>query len=206
MNHQTHRDPPLVRTGVLHLRRLVGDLSQTFPRNSLFVFRAAVREIQLGRNLEEASTFFVLSIPLLLHVIQQKLRNLRNLTQITREAVLAGLRNAGLAGISPEHHTLHTPQTLVASTTVTEAGHTTPESLWNAIDVLRSIGLGGGDGGRLAQGISPLLLQFLRVANVFFLIIAILQTIPAISPLGSSTAWTPLIIVLSISIIREGIH
>lgn len=44
----------------------------------------------------------------------------------------------------------------------------------------------------------------MRVANVFFLIIAILQSIPAISPLGAATAWVPLIVVLAISIIREG--
>ena len=47
-----------------------------------------------------------------------------------------------------------------------------------------------------------LILQFKRFANIYFLIIAILQTIPAISPLGPLTAWGPLIVVLGISMIR----
>jgi hypothetical protein len=49
-----------------------------------------------------------------------------------------------------------------------------------------------------------LLLQFKRLANIYFLIIGIMQSIPAISPLGPLTAWAPLIVVLGISMIREG--
>lgn len=49
-----------------------------------------------------------------------------------------------------------------------------------------------------------LVLQFKRLANIYFLIIAVLQTIPIISPLGPLTAWAPLIVVLGISIVREG--
>ena len=44
----------------------------------------------------------------------------------------------------------------------------------------------------------------MRLANVYFLIIAILQTIPQISPLSAVTAWIPLIVVLAISMFREG--
>lgn len=49
-----------------------------------------------------------------------------------------------------------------------------------------------------------LIIQFYRLANVYFLIIAILQSITIISPLGPLTAWGPLIVVLGISMIREG--
>ena len=51
-----------------------------------------------------------------------------------------------------------------------------------------------------------LLLQFVRLANIYFLICAILQCIPMISPLTPATAVVPLVIVLSVSIIREGIE
>ena len=51
-----------------------------------------------------------------------------------------------------------------------------------------------------------LLLQFRRYANVYFLITAILQTIPTISPLSPATAWIPLIFVLGLSLVREGIE
>ena len=51
-----------------------------------------------------------------------------------------------------------------------------------------------------------LFLQFMRVANVYFLFIAILQSIPAISPLNPYTAIMPLVFVLAVSIIREGIE
>ena len=51
-----------------------------------------------------------------------------------------------------------------------------------------------------------LLLQFVRLANIYFLICAILQCIPIISPLTPATAVVPLVIVLSVSIIREGIE
>lgn len=48
------------------------------------------------------------------------------------------------------------------------------------------------------------MLQFKRLANVYFLLIAILQTIEVISPLNPLTAWAPLVVVLGISMIREG--
>lgn len=51
-----------------------------------------------------------------------------------------------------------------------------------------------------------LLFQFLRLANVYFLIMAILQCIPEISPLSPLTAIVPIVFVLSVSIIREGIE
>ena len=51
-----------------------------------------------------------------------------------------------------------------------------------------------------------LLLQFIRVANIYFLVTAILQCIPIISPLGPETALIPLAIVLAVSIIREGVE
>jgi magnesium-transporting ATPase (P-type) len=51
-----------------------------------------------------------------------------------------------------------------------------------------------------------LLFQFFRLANVYFLIIAIIQLIPQISPLSPSTAIAPLAFVLCISLIREAIE
>ena len=48
--------------------------------------------------------------------------------------------------------------------------------------------------------------QFNRPANIYFLICAILQCIPMISPLGPTSAILPLVIVLSASLIREGIE
>ena len=51
-----------------------------------------------------------------------------------------------------------------------------------------------------------LILQFARPANVYFLISAILQCIPAISPLSPITALVPIIFVLSVSLIREAIE
>lgn len=50
--------------------------------------------------------------------------------------------------------------------------------------------------------IEALVLQFKRLANIYFLLIAILQTIPQISPLNPITAWAPFIVVLSISLLR----
>jgi magnesium-transporting ATPase (P-type) len=49
-----------------------------------------------------------------------------------------------------------------------------------------------------------LLLQFTRYANIYFLVIAVLQSIPRISPMNPSTAIAPLIFVLMISMVREG--
>jgi len=51
-----------------------------------------------------------------------------------------------------------------------------------------------------------LLIQFIRIANIYFLICAILQCIPIISPLGASSAVIPILIVLSVSVIREGLE
>jgi phospholipid-transporting ATPase len=51
-----------------------------------------------------------------------------------------------------------------------------------------------------------LLFQFMRLANVYFLIIAIIQSIPEISPLSPLTAAAPICFVLLVSIIREGIE
>ena len=48
-----------------------------------------------------------------------------------------------------------------------------------------------------------LLYQFARLSNVYFLFIAIIQSIPLISPLNSLTAIIPLIFVLGVSMIRE---
>ena len=48
-----------------------------------------------------------------------------------------------------------------------------------------------------------LLLQFYRVSNCYFLLIAILQCIPQISPLSPFSAITPLTIVIVLSLIRE---
>ena len=45
--------------------------------------------------------------------------------------------------------------------------------------------------------------QFLKLANVYFLIISALQVIPGLSPTGRFTTLFPLLIVLSISIIKE---
>ena len=47
------------------------------------------------------------------------------------------------------------------------------------------------------------LLQFTRLPNVYFLIIAIIQSIPIISPLSGTSAIVPLIFVLLVSMIRE---
>jgi len=51
-----------------------------------------------------------------------------------------------------------------------------------------------------------LLIQFMRLANVYFLIIAIVQLIPIISPLTPLTAIVPITFVLTVSLIREGIE
>ncbi len=46
--------------------------------------------------------------------------------------------------------------------------------------------------------------QFKRYANIYFFITAILQSIPAISPLNPLSAIAPLVFVISLSMIREG--
>ena len=51
-----------------------------------------------------------------------------------------------------------------------------------------------------------LLYQFIRLANVYFVAIAIIQCIPIISPLGASTAIAPIAFVFAVSLIREAIE
>lgn len=45
--------------------------------------------------------------------------------------------------------------------------------------------------------------QFRRWANIFFLVIALLQQIPDVSPTGRYTTLVPLIFILSVSAIKE---
>ena len=47
--------------------------------------------------------------------------------------------------------------------------------------------------------------QFQRVANFYFLIMAVLASIPMISPVSPVSAWLPLIIVILISAVREAL-
>jgi hypothetical protein len=51
-----------------------------------------------------------------------------------------------------------------------------------------------------------LFMQFKRVANIYFLVTAVLQSIPVVSALNPITAIVPLVFVLAISMIREGIE
>ena len=51
-----------------------------------------------------------------------------------------------------------------------------------------------------------LLLQYARPANIYFLVCAIIQCIPQISPLTPVTAILPIVFVLSVSLIREAIE
>jgi len=51
-----------------------------------------------------------------------------------------------------------------------------------------------------------LYLQFTRVANIYFLVIAILQSLPVVSPLNPFSAIAPLVFVLTISMTREGLE
>lgn len=51
-----------------------------------------------------------------------------------------------------------------------------------------------------------LLVQFFRLANIYFLIIAVVQMIPIVSPLSPMTAVAPLAFVLFVSMLREGIE
>ena len=51
-----------------------------------------------------------------------------------------------------------------------------------------------------------LMYQFIRLANVYFVFIAVIQSIPIISPLGPATAIAPIVFVLCVSLIREGIE
>lgn len=51
-----------------------------------------------------------------------------------------------------------------------------------------------------------ILLQFRRIANIYFLMIAIIQTIDIISPLNPITAVAPFVFVILVSLLREGIE
>ena len=51
-----------------------------------------------------------------------------------------------------------------------------------------------------------LFIQFSRPANIYFLVSAILNCIPQISPISPITAIIPLVIVIAVSILREGIE
>ena len=51
-----------------------------------------------------------------------------------------------------------------------------------------------------------LLYQFMRLANIYFVFIAVIQSIPIISPLGSATGIAPLVFVLTVSLIREAVE
>lgn len=51
-----------------------------------------------------------------------------------------------------------------------------------------------------------LMMQFTRVSNLYFLLLTILQSIPAISPLKAYTAIVPLVFVLGTSMIREAVE
>jgi len=53
---------------------------------------------------------------------------------------------------------------------------------------------------------SACLLQFRRYANIYFLLTAILQSITVISPLDPITGWAPLIFVIGLSMLREGLE
>lgn len=50
------------------------------------------------------------------------------------------------------------------------------------------------------------LVQFKRLANVYFLVTAVLQFIPAISPLSPVSAVAPLIFVLVVSLLRAAVE
>lgn len=51
-----------------------------------------------------------------------------------------------------------------------------------------------------------LLYQFNRIANVYFLLIAIIQSIRLLSPLNPITAIAPFVLVIAVSLIREGLE
>ena len=51
-----------------------------------------------------------------------------------------------------------------------------------------------------------ILYQFARLANIYFVALAIIQCIPIISPLGASTAIIPIVFVFTVSLIREAVE
>jgi len=48
------------------------------------------------------------------------------------------------------------------------------------------------------------MIQFSKIANIYFLITGIMQSIPAISSLQPLAIWAPFIIVIGISMLRIG--
>ena len=51
-----------------------------------------------------------------------------------------------------------------------------------------------------------LIYQFKREANIYFLIQAILNSIPTVSAMNPITAYIPIVFVLGVSILREGLE
>lgn len=51
-----------------------------------------------------------------------------------------------------------------------------------------------------------LIYQFYRFSNVYFLFVTILQCIGIVSPLSPITAILPMLFVLSVSMLREGVE
>lgn len=51
-----------------------------------------------------------------------------------------------------------------------------------------------------------LLYQFYRFSNIYFLFVTVLQCIPIVSPLHPITAVVPMVFVLTVSMIREGVE
>ena len=51
-----------------------------------------------------------------------------------------------------------------------------------------------------------LMYQFKREANVYFLLQAVLNSIPAVSAMNPITAYSPLAFVLGVSMMREGLE
>ena len=49
-----------------------------------------------------------------------------------------------------------------------------------------------------------ILLQYKRMANFYFLVVATLTTIPTISPLNPALIWLGVFSVLAVSILKEG--
>lgn len=51
-----------------------------------------------------------------------------------------------------------------------------------------------------------LMYQYMRFANIYFVIVAILSSIPSLSAISASASWMPIFFVLSISLLREGVE
>ena len=48
--------------------------------------------------------------------------------------------------------------------------------------------------------------EFTKITNLYFLLIAIIQFIPIMSPMDSTSGVMPLLVVVGVSMIREGIE